>query len=146
LSVNLSLVLTASALIGCGVYLVFERSLTRVLVGLLLMGNGVNILFLVSGGRAGGAPIAGATDAAAMSDPLPQALVLTAIVIALGTTAFLLAMAHRSWQLNGNDDVQDDVEDAQIRRLAAADDASDSHDLATGGVDDDEDQITEEGA
>ena len=50
-----------------------------------------------------------------MSDPLPQALVLTAIVIALGTTAFLLAMAHRSWQLNGNDDVQDDVEDASIR-------------------------------
>ena len=63
---------------------------------------------------------------------MPQALVLTAIVIALGTTAFLLAMAHRSWQLNANDDVQDDVEDASIRRLAAADEASDSHDLATG--------------
>jgi multicomponent Na+:H+ antiporter subunit C len=45
-------------------------------------------------------------------------------------------MAHRSWQLNGNDDVQDDVEDAAIRRLAAADEASDSHDLTSGFPDD----------
>jgi len=63
--------------------------------------------------------------------------------IALGAPAFLLAMAHRSWQLNANDDVQDDVEDAAIRRLAAADEASDSHDLATAGEDD---VLTEEGA
>jgi multicomponent Na+:H+ antiporter subunit C len=141
---NLTLIVTASTLIGCGVYLVLERSLTRVLVGLLVLGNGVNLLFLIASGRAGKAPIVGTTDPAEMSDPLPQALVLTAIVIALGTTAFLLAMAHRSWQLNGNDDVQDDVEDASIRRLAAADEASDSHDLATGGEDDD--VLTEEGA
>jgi multicomponent Na+:H+ antiporter subunit C len=66
-----------------------------------------------------------------MSDPLPQALVLTAIVISLGTTAFLLAMAYRSWQLTGHDDVQDDVEDAAIRRLAAADEASDTFDLSS---------------
>jgi multicomponent Na+:H+ antiporter subunit C len=142
-STNLALILTAATLIGCGVYLVLERSLTRVLVGLLIMGNGVNILFLISGGRAGDPPIEGTTSPEDMSDPLPQALVLTAIVIALGTTAFLLAMAHRSWQLNANDDVQDDVEDAAIRRLAAADEASDSHDLATAGEDD---VLTEEGA
>lgn len=144
MSTNLSLIVTASTLIGCGVYLILERSLTRVLVGLLIMGNGVNLLFLIAGGRAGDAPIVGSTDPADMSDPLPQALVLTAIVIALATTAFLLAMAHRSWQLNTHDDVQDDVEDAAIRRLAAADEASDSHDLATGGEDDD--VLTEEGA
>ncbi|WP_425574660.1 sodium:proton antiporter [Streptomyces rhizosphaericus] len=61
--------------------------------------------------------------------PLPQALVLTAIVITLGTTAFLLAMAHRSWQLHGHDEVQDDVEDASIRRLADADETSQGYDL-----------------
>lgn len=137
MSTNLTLIVIASTLIGCGIYLILERSLTRVLVGLLMLGNGVNILFLISGGRAGEAPIEGKTDVADMSDPLPQALVLTAIVIALATTAFLLAMAHRSWQLNSNDDVQDDVEDAAIRRLAAADEASDSYDLATSGEDDD---------
>ncbi|GAA0607188.1 hypothetical protein GCM10009547_06400 [Sporichthya brevicatena] len=141
MSGNLTLILTASFLIGCGVYLILERSLTRVLVGLLVMGNGVNMLFLVAGGRAGSAPIANEYPPAEMSDPVPQALVLTAIVIALATTAFLLAMAHRSWQLYGNDDVQDDVEDAAIRRLAAADEASDSHDLMSQGVDLPEDDL-----
>ena len=130
MSASLSLILAASAMIGCGVYLLLERSLTRVLVGLVMLGNGVNLLFLVASGPAGRAPIVG-NDQSRMSDPLPQALVLTAIVISLGTTAFLLAMAHRSWQLTGHDDVQDDVEDAAIRRLAAADEASDSFDLST---------------
>jgi len=129
-SASLSLILAASAMIGCGVYLLLERSLTRVLVGLVMLGNGVNLLFLVASGPAGRAPIVG-NGQSRMSDPLPQALVLTAIVISLGTTAFLLAMAYRSWQLAGHDDVQDDVEDAAIRRLAAADEASDSFDLST---------------
>jgi multicomponent Na+:H+ antiporter subunit C len=129
-STSLSLILAASAMIGCGVYLLLERSLTRVLVGLIMLGNGVNLLFLISGGPAGRAPIVG-DDQSRMSDPLPQALVLTAIVISLGTTAFVLAMAYRSWQLTGHDDVQDDVEVAASRRLAAADEASDSFDLAS---------------
>ena len=138
MSANVVLILTAAATIGCGVYLLLERSLTRVLVGLVMLSNGVNVLFLVSAGPAGRAPIVGLAEEGAMSDPLPQALVLTAIVITLGTTAFLLAMAYRSWQLNAHDDVQDDVEDARIRRLAAADEASDSYDLAHEGTDEDE--------
>ena len=135
MSANVVLILTAAATIGCGVYLLLERSLTRVLVGLVMLSNGVNVLFLVSAGPAGRAPIVGLEEEGAMSDPLPQALVLTAIVITLGTTAFLLAMAYRSWQLTGHDDVQDDVEDAAIRRLAAADEASDSYDLSREGAD-----------
>jgi multicomponent Na+:H+ antiporter subunit C len=143
-STNLALILAAAAMIGCGVYLVLERSLTRVLVGLVMLGNGVNVLFLISGGPAGRAPIVDPADPSAMSDPLPQALVLTAIVISLGTTAFVLAMAYRSWQLNGNDDVQDDVEDAAIRRLAAADEASDSFDLSSRGSAEDDLAVPEE--
>lgn len=135
MSTSLPLIVAAATMIGCGVYLVLERSLTRVLVGLVLLSNGVNTLFLVAGGPAGRAPIVGYSDPAEMSDPLPQALVLTAIVISLGTTAFLLAMAYRSWQLNDHDDVQDDVEDAAIRRLAAADETSDSFDLSRRGDD-----------
>jgi multicomponent Na+:H+ antiporter subunit C len=142
-SASLSLILAAAAMIGCGVYLVLERSLTRVLVGLVMLGNGVNLLFLISGGPAGRAPIVG-SDRSPMSDPLPQALVLTAIVISLGTTAFVLAMAYRSWQLTGHDDVQDDVEDAAIRRLAAADEASDSFDLSRQGDAEDELELPEE--
>jgi multicomponent Na+:H+ antiporter subunit C len=130
MSANATLIFTAAAVIGCAVYLLLERSLARVLVGLVMLTNGVNILFLVASGPAGRAPILGSGEPRRMSDPLPQALVLTAIVIGLGTTAFLLAMAYRSWQLTGHDDVQDDVEDAAIRRLAAEDEASDSFDLA----------------
>ncbi len=132
MTANLALILAAAAMIGCGVYLVLERSLTRVLVGLVMLSNGVNVLFLISSGRAGRAPIVEDGNGERMSDALPQALVLTAIVISLGTSAFLLAMAYRSWQLNGHDDVQDDVEDRAIQRLAAVDQPSDSYDLASG--------------
>ena len=144
MSTSVALILAAAAMIGCGVYLLLERSLSRVLVGLVMLGNGVNLLFLVAGGPAGRAPIAGGDDPAPISDPLPQALVLTAIVISLGTTAFVLAMAYRSWQLTGHDDVQDDVEDAAIRRLAAADEASDSFDLSRKGDVEDELEVPEE--
>ena len=57
-------------------------------------------------------------------------MVLTAIVITLGLTAFLLTMAYRSFQVNGHDEVQDDVEDQQIMDLAEADRVSASYDEA----------------
>jgi len=138
MTANLTLVLTASATIGFGVYLMLERSLTRVLVGVVVMSNGVNLCILLSGGAAGRAPIVDESDPRPMSDPLPQALMLTAIVITLATAAFLLAMAYRSWQLSGHDDVKDDVEDVLIRGLARSDEPSDSYDLTQQGEEDDE--------
>ncbi|MDQ7993560.1 MAG: NADH-quinone oxidoreductase subunit K, partial [Propionicimonas sp.] len=68
----------------------------------------------------------GMTPKPEMSDPLPQAMVLTAIVITLSVAAFVLTMAYRSFQINGHDEVQDDVEDARIRALAEADATSES--------------------
>lgn len=118
---NLVLVAVVVVLVTVGVYLLLERSLSRVLLGVIILSNGVNVLFLIAGGAAGGAPIIGQTAEGEMSDPLPQAMVLTAIVITLGLTAFLLAMAYRSWQLNEHDEVQDDLEDRRIARRAAAD-------------------------
>ena len=125
--VNLTLVVIAAGLIGCGVYLLLERSLSRVLVGLVMMGNGVSLSFLVAGGPAGNAPIVKDGVETSYVDPLPQAMVLTAIVIMLATVSFVLAMAYRSWQLTGHDDVQDDVEDALIRRMAHQDVESQSY-------------------
>lgn len=136
MSGNVVLILVSGALIAAGVYLLLERSLTRVLLGLIIMGNGANLLFLVAGGRAGGAPIVGVTDADKMSDPLPQAMALTAIVITLGMSAFLLAMAHRSWQLHGHDEVQDDFEDRRIVRRAERDQASGAYQDLGGEPDD----------
>jgi multicomponent Na+:H+ antiporter subunit C len=121
MSPSIALVVTIGVLVAAGVYLVLERSLTRIIVGIVLLGNGVNLLLLVSGGAAGGAPIIGLTPEDEMTDPLPEALILTAIVITLGMTAFLLALAYRSWQLHGHDEVQDDVEDRRIAYLAARD-------------------------
>ena len=86
--------LTASVLVGIGVYLLLQRRLSRIIIGLGLLGHGANLLLLLSGD--GGLPaFAGSTEASAFADPLPQALILTAIVITFGVTAFLLALAYR---------------------------------------------------
>ena len=66
-----------------------------------------------------------------MSDPLPQAMILTAIVITLGLTAFLLALAYRSWQLLRHDEVQDDDEDRRIIARAERAEAQDARDDST---------------
>ena len=101
---------------------------------------GVSIAFMVASGPPGRAPIVGEDGATTgFSDPLPQAMVLTAIVITLATTAFVLAMAYRSWQLNGHDDVQDDLEDATIRRLAESDVTSEAYVAASDDVSDPDD-------
>ena len=148
MSANLTLLAVAAILIGTGVYLMMERSLTRILVGVLLAGNGVNLVFLVASGPAGQAPFVGRNPEEAISDPLPQAMVLTAIVITLGLTAFLLTMAYRSFQLNGHDEVQDDVEDQLIRELAESDLVSASYDEDDHSLpsEDDSEPVPEEGA
>ncbi|WP_422770740.1 Na(+)/H(+) antiporter subunit C [Plantactinospora sp. WMMC1484] len=114
---DLTLAIVVGVLFGCGVVLLLERSLSRVLLGTILLTNGANLLVLL-GGRSGGAPILGVTPGPRMSDPLAQAMVLTAIVITLGLTAFLLAMAYRNWQLSGHDKVRDDPEDRRIVQRA----------------------------
>ncbi|MGP9681395.1 MULTISPECIES: Na(+)/H(+) antiporter subunit C [unclassified Brachybacterium] len=116
MSVSLALLLTAGVLIACGVYLVLERTLTRVILGFVLLGNGVNLLFIVAAGPPGKPPFEGTADPGEMTDPLPFAMVLTAIVISLGITAFGMALAYRAWQLFGHDEVPDDVEDRRVLR------------------------------
>lgn len=114
----MSLVLLAAGAVLCasGAWLILDRHLSRVVIGIGLLGHGVNVLLVLSGGDGGDPAFAGG-DTAGFADPLPQAMVLTAIVITFGVVAFLLALAHRSWTVTGNDEVEDDVED---RRLAEA--------------------------
>ena len=129
---NLVYIVLVGVLFAAGVVLLLERSLTRILVGVILLGHGANMLIL-SGGRAGGTPIVGTVPEEDMSDPLPQAMILTAIVITLAVTAFLLALAYRSRDITGHDEVQDDVEDRRIVVLAERDDVQ---------IGDDQDQDT----
>ncbi|MFF5109371.1 Na(+)/H(+) antiporter subunit C [Streptosporangium sp. NPDC000509] len=110
--------LVVAVLVAAGVTLLLERSLVRLLAGVIMLSNGVNLLILTVGGPPGAPPILGTTEPERMADPLPQVMVLTAIVITLGVTAFLLGMIHRSWQLTGADEVQDDTEDRRVRLRA----------------------------
>ena len=111
---------TASLLIAIGVYLVLQHKLSRIIIGLGLMTHGANVLMLGSG-RFGTPPIIGRGDATDFSDPLPQALALTSIVISFGVTGLLLALAYRSWLLTHDDEVEDDVADRAMARAALRD-------------------------
>lgn len=115
------LAFTAATLFGLGTWLLLQRRLTRIVIGLGLIGHGTNILLLTSGGQGGIPPLIGGGDEEEFADPLPQALALTAIVITFGVMAFLLAMAYRSWQLTNDDVVADDVEDRLIASSRRAD-------------------------
>lgn len=118
------LIAVMAVLFACGVYAMLERSLTRVLIGFLLLGNATNLLLLIVMGAPGAAPFADSGSPETLSDPLPQALTLTAIVITFAISAFLLALIYRSWQLDQADTVADDVEDLAVRaRGAGGDDA-----------------------
>ncbi len=112
------LALVVGVLYAVGTYLLLQRNLTQIVIGLAIMGHGANLLLLAAGGSAGRAPIVGGGPGP-VSDPLPQALALTAIVITFGVAAFLLALAYRSWLLRHDDEVEDDVEDRRIARRAA---------------------------
>ena len=121
MTVNVTLVSLIGVLYAAGVYLLLDRSLTRVLLGILLLGNATNVLLLSAGGPAGGPPLVGTVAEEDMSDPLAQAMILTAIVITMGMAAFLLAVIHRSWLLARGDDVEDDDADREVRDRAEDD-------------------------
>lgn len=115
MSVDLTLLLVMGVLYAVGIYLLLERSLTRVLMGLMLLANGTNILLLTTGGYAGLAPLFGkSVPAQEYNDPLPQVLILTSIVISFAVTAFVLGLIYRSWILARQDEVQDDIEDRRV--------------------------------
>jgi multicomponent Na+:H+ antiporter subunit C len=106
---------TAALLFGTGTYLLLQRKLSRIIIGLGLLTHGANLL-LITAGRRGDPPIIGTGARDSFADPLPEALALTAIVITFGVTALLFALAYRSWLLTRDDEVQDDVGDRTVAR------------------------------
>ncbi|MEO3974814.1 Na(+)/H(+) antiporter subunit C [Streptomyces sp. CAU 1734] len=115
MTVSLTLLVTAGVLCAAGGVLLLMRALSRILLGAVILSNGINLLMLAAGGAAGQAPLLyPGVRLSAVADPLPQAIALTAIVITLATTAFLLAMAYRTQRVSGTDEVQDDIEDRRV--------------------------------
>lgn len=88
-----------------GTYLLLTKSILRVIIGLMLLSHGAHLLLLTMAGlQRGAAPLLNVA-ADAYADPLPQALILTAIVISFGVTAFLLVLAYRTYKEHKTDDL-----------------------------------------
>jgi multicomponent Na+:H+ antiporter subunit C len=122
MSVNLTLLTVMGALYACAIYLILERSLTRVLLGLMLLANATNLLILATGGYAGLAPMFSKDiDPRDYNDPLPQALILTSIVISFAITAFMLGIIYRTWVLARQDEILDDLEDLRVAETPSFD-------------------------
>ncbi|WP_026584029.1 Na(+)/H(+) antiporter subunit C [Bacillus sp. J33] len=86
-------------------YLMLSKSLLRIIVGTGLLSHGAHMLILTMGGlKRGAAPLLG-EHASSYTDPIPQALILTAIVISFGVTAFFLVLAYRAYQELGTDNM-----------------------------------------
>jgi multicomponent Na+:H+ antiporter subunit C len=86
-------------------YLMLSKSLLRIIIGTGLLSHGAHLLILTMGGlKRGAAPLLG-QHASSYVDPLPQALILTAIVISFGVTSFFLVLAYRAFQELGTDNM-----------------------------------------
>lgn len=105
---ELLLAIVAGVLYAAGLYLMLRRRLAQVIIGLSLLSNGSNVLiFAAAGVTRAKPPIVSDTSLTAdqFADPVPQALILTAIVIGFGVLAFSLVMAHQVHRSVGSDDI-----------------------------------------
>ena len=110
------LAVMAGVLYATGIYLMLQRRLAQLIIGIGLLSHGSNVLILTAAGVTRGRPplVAGGEAAAftaTFADPVPQSLILTSIVIGFGVLAFALVLAHRVHLWAGTDDVDDIVQD-----------------------------------
>jgi len=102
------LAVVVGILYTAGVYLMLRRSILKFIIGLIFTSNATNLLVFLSAGLVSGSPVfvdGKKVNTEVMADPLPQALVLTAIVIGLGIVVFTLALKYKFFELTGTDDL-----------------------------------------
>ena len=107
---ELILAIFIGLLYACGVYLLLRRSIVKVILGVFVLANATNLIIFLAGGikRSGAGFVEQGSetiDPATISDPLPQALILTAIVIGLGIAAYILALKYRYFEITGTHDL-----------------------------------------
>ena len=95
-------------LFAVGTFLILRRDVVRVVWGVTIISQAANVYLVTMGGLSGAAPVLAPGASASVTDPLVQALVLTAIVIGFGTTAFALVLTFRVYQTRGTVDLSDD--------------------------------------
>ncbi|MDY3126988.1 MAG: Na(+)/H(+) antiporter subunit C [Corynebacterium sp.] len=131
---NLMYLLASGVLMAAGVYLILDRAMTKMMLGLLLIGNSVNLIILQAGGSAGSPPIIGRESEQhgdVIADPLAQAMILTAIVIAMAMTAFILTLAYRQYRYRTDDVIEDDIEDTAVATIAWRPSQAPDHDASS---------------
>ena len=101
--------LTIGLLYAAGIFMILRRSLVRLIIGLILLGNGANLLIFLLGRITKGHPPIIPDDLyvlnEAYADPIPQALILTAIVISFGLQAFAIILVKRAYRVVKTDDL-----------------------------------------
>lgn len=106
---NLVLAIVIGVLYAAGLYLIMRRNLLKLVMGLVILSQAANLLIFVSAGlRSANAPIVPVgydVPPEVVADPLPQALILTAIVIGFGVIAFTLALFHTAYLSLETDDL-----------------------------------------
>lgn len=101
--------LVVGTLFTTGTYMLLRRSIVKLIIGLGLLSHGANLLLFTMGGLKQGAPplLDPQNPAAELADPVPQALILTAIVISFGVMAFVLVLAFLTSEATGQDDLDE---------------------------------------
>ncbi|TVQ62138.1 MAG: Na+/H+ antiporter subunit C [Phycisphaerales bacterium] len=105
------LAIAAGVMFASGLYMMFRRSFVKLIIGLVLIGHAANIVIFTSGGLVRGAPAlipageARLPDDPAFTDPLPPALILTAIVISFAIISYTIVLVRRAYQAIGTDDL-----------------------------------------
>jgi multicomponent Na+:H+ antiporter subunit C len=116
--VTLAFAATVGILFGAGSYLVLKRDLFRVVIGVVVIANAANVALMAAGRTRGSAPVDPAEQP--VSDPLPQALTLTAVVIGFATAALLFAIVYRVYRTHATVDFRE-LSRAESERARAED-------------------------
>jgi len=106
--------LLIGVLFGSGVYLLLRRSIVKLILGIIFLSNAINLLLFVSGGLQSTNPAFIADgENTIVADPLPQALILTAIVISFGIIAFTLMLKYKFHEVTGTEDIDEATEEVE---------------------------------
>ncbi|MDN3553596.1 Na+/H+ antiporter subunit C [Halomonas almeriensis] len=103
------LAVAIGVIFASSIYMMLRRSIVKLVIGLMLLSNAANLLIFTMAGLTRGAPPlvpeGQVAPPGAVADPLPQALVLTAIVIAFGVLSFAVVLVRRAWEIVRTDDL-----------------------------------------
>jgi multicomponent Na+:H+ antiporter subunit C len=105
------LAILSGLLVAAGIFCLLQRSLARLVIGIIILGQAANLIIFTAAGLKTSNPAIISEGSKSLSglyaDPLPQAIVLTAIVIGFGFTAFLLALLHRTYKTLKTEDIEE---------------------------------------